>query len=277
MSPKTEEKICKFLLWGVAFIAFFILVVITANIMGQGLSHIDLELLLENPRRGGSEGGIFSTIVFTGYLIAIALLIATPIGVGAAIFLTEYQRQGKLLQIIRFATESLAGIPSIVFGLFGFAFFVVFLRMGWSLLSGGLTVSLMILPIIIRSSEEAINAVPDSFREGSFALGATKWQTIVRVVIPTALPSIITGIILSMGRVVGETAAVMVTAGTALGIPGDLLESGRSMSVHLYILAVEAISMERAYATATILIITVILINLAVNFLIARQRAKLDY
>lgn len=275
MTPKTEEKICKFFLWVTAAFVLLSLILIIGQVVSRGIVHVDWDFLTEAPRRGGEEGGVLSPIVATIYLAIVSLFLATPIGVGAAIFLTEYAHQGKLLQVIRFTTESLAGIPSIIFGIFGFTFFVIFLQMGWSILSGSLTLSLMILPTIVRTAEEAINAVPKSFREGSFALGATRWQTIVKVILPPALPGIVTGVILGLGRVVGETAAVMLTAGSALMLPRSLLDPGRSMSLHLYILAIEGISMERAYATGTVLIITIIIINFMVNSLIARRRVDL--
>ncbi len=275
MTPKTEEKICKLFLWVTAAFVLLALALIIGQVVSRGIVHINWEFLTETPRRGGEEGGVLSPIVATIYLAIVSLFLATPIGVGAAIFLTEYAPQGKLLWVIRFTTESLAGIPSIIFGIFGFTFFVIFLQMGWSILSGSLTLFLMILPTIVRTAEEAINAVPKSFREGSFALGATRWQTIVKVILPPALPGIVTGLILGLGRVVGETAAVMLTAGSALMLPRSLLDPGRSMSLHLYILAIEGISMERAYATGTVLIITIIIINFMVNLLIARRRVNL--
>lgn len=274
MKPRTEEKIFKALLWLLAALVIIILVAIIGNVLKNGLGLIDLEFLLESPRQMGKEGGIYSSVISTILLVILALLFSTPLGIGAAIFLTEYKRKGRLLQLIRFTTESLAGIPSIIFGVFGFAFFVIFLGMGWSILSGSLTLALMILPTLVRTAEEAINAVPDPFREGSLALGATRWQTITGVVIPSALPGIITGIILSIGRAVGESAAVILTAGSALGIPRSLLCPGRSMAVHLYVLAVEGISMEKAYATGSVLIIAIILVNFLANLFTTRQRAR---
>lgn len=274
MNPKLEEKICKIFLWLMASLTFFILIAIIGNVLSQGLSLLSLDFFLQSPRNMGREGGILSSIIATMYLIVVSLMITIPIGIGSAIFLTEYKKKGKLLKLIRFTTESLAGIPSIIFGIFGFAFFVIYLGMGWSILSGGLTLALMVLPTMVRTAEEAISFVPNSFREGSLALGATRWQTITGVVIPSALPGIITGVILSMGRAVGESAAVILTAGSSLGIPKSLLDPGRAMSVHLYVLAAEGISMEKAYATGTVLIMIIILINFTANYLTHRQRAK---
>jgi phosphate transport system permease protein len=173
-------------------------------------------------------------------------------------------------RIIRFSAESLAGIPSIVYGLFGFIFFVVYLDLGWSILSGALTLAFMILPTVIRTAEEAIRAVPAIYREVSFSLSATKWQTISRVVFPSALLGIVNGIILSVGRCVAETAAVILTAGSALGMPASAFSSVRAMAVHFYILALEGISMEKAYGTAALLIIMILLINVVANTMVNR-------
>jgi phosphate transport system permease protein len=202
------------------------------------------------------------------------VVVATPLGVGTAFYLTEYTRESIITKIIRFSAESLAGIPSIVYGLFGFIFFVIYLKLGWSILSGGLTMAVMILPTIIRTSEEAIRTVPPMYREVSFSLGGTKWQTMIKVLIPTALPGIATGIILGIGRCVAETAAVILTAGSALQMPTSLFSPARTMAVHFYILASEGISLERAYATAALLIILILLINIGANLLVNKFVAK---
>ncbi len=272
MSPQLEERLARVVMWGAAVLTTIILALIIGNVLFNGLGHVNLEFLLANPANMGREGGIYSSIVSTIYLLLLALALATPVGVGAAIFLVEYRQGGRILSLIRFTTESLAGIPSIIFGVFGFSFFVLFLGLGWSILSGALTLTLMILPIIVRTSEEALRAVPNAYREGSLALGATRSQTILRVVLPAALPGISTGIVLSMGRAVGESAAVILTAGSALGVPRSLLAPGRALSVHLYVLAVEGISMEKAYATGAVLILAVVMINILMNRLSGRQR-----
>jgi phosphate transport system permease protein len=207
-------------------------------------------------------------------LPVLALLIATPLGVGTAIFLTEYTRESRITRVIRFGADCLAGIPSIIFGLFGFIFFVTTLQMGWSILSGSLTLAFMILPTIIRTSEEAIKAVPYSYREVSFSLGATRWQMVRKVVVPNALPGIVTGIMLSVGRSIGETAAVIFTAGSSLRLPGSLLDSVRTMSVHFYILAREGISNENAYGTAAVLVISILSINIISYWIMNRFIAK---
>jgi len=245
----------------------FCLIVIILYVTSQGLPHIDWQFLSDRPRSMGKEGGIFPIIIATLYATAIALVIACPIGIGAAVFFKEYSRGGRVVQTIRIFTEVLAGIPSIVFGLFGFAFFVVFLGFGWSVLSGGLTLFLMILPTIVRSTEESLETVPISYREGSLSLGATRWQTTVKVVLPCCIKGIVTGIILGLGRAVGETAAVILTMGGALRVPISPFDSGRAMAMHMYILTAEGISMEKAYATATLLILIILIINTAANLI----------
>lgn len=260
-NSRAQERFWKALIWASAALTLAVLFTILAAVLRQGIGVISCEFLLENPASMGRKGGIFSAIVGTFYVTGVGLALATPIGVASAIYLVEYVKKGRLVQLIRFGTESLAGVPSIVFGLFGFVFFVLKLRLGWSVLSGGLTLAFMILPTIIRTSEEAMLAVPLSYREGSLALGATKWQTVRRVVLPSAIPGIATGIILGIGRAVGETAAVLLTAGSALGVPRSLFDPARTMSVHLYVLASEGISVERAYGTATVLVILVLMVN----------------
>jgi len=274
ISARIEEKIVKVGLWLCTGIALAVLVFIVAFILSKGLGGLRLSFLTEQARRMGKEGGVFPFIVATLYVTGIAILIATPLGVGAAIYLTEYTRGGKINSVIRFGADCLAGVPSIIFGLFGFVFFVIYLGMGWSMISGGLTLALMVLPMVIRTSEEAIRAVPYSFREVSFGLGSTRWQTITKVVLPSALPGILTGIILSIGRSVSETAAVMLTAGSALRAPVSPLDPGRTLAYHFYILAREGISVSKAYTTATVLIIAILVINFAAYWLMRRFIAK---
>jgi len=229
--------------------------------MKNGLPHVNLNFLLSYPKQMGKEGGIFPTIVSTVYLILVAIIVAGPLGVGTAIYLVEYAKESTVTKIIRFGADCLAGVPSIIFGLFGFVFFVIYLGFSWSILSGGLTLACMILPTIVRTSEEAIKAVPNTYREISLSLGATKWQTITRTVLPSSLPGILTGIILSIGRSIGETACVIYTAGSVLQIPKSLFDPGRTMSVHFFILVTEGISMNKAYGTAAVLIVTILIIN----------------
>lgn len=257
---------------GAACLTVLVMLAIIGQILSRGLGQVNLYFLLESPRPMGREGGIFSTIVSTLYLTAFALTIAVPLSLGTAVYLTEYARPGRLVNRIRFATESLAGVPSIVFGIFGFSVFVLAFGWRWSVLSGGLTLSLMILPIMVRSTEEALLAVPNGYREGSLALGASRWQMVTTVVLPTALPGIATGVILSVGRAVGESAAALITAGTALGIPRGLRDPARSMAVHLYILAQEGLSMTRAYGTASVLLMIVVVVNFVTNHLGRRRK-----
>jgi len=270
LDPRTGQAIARIVLWTLTIITVAILVFIIVFILRRGLPVLSLEFLTKNPVDMGKAGGIFPTVVGTVVLTAGAILIATPLGVGTAIYLTEYTWGGPLTRIIRFGAECLAGIPSIIFGLFGFILFVTKLKFGWSILSGSLTLAFMILPTIIRTSEEAIKSVPPVYRTVSFSLGSTKWQTVTRVVLPSALPGIVTGIILSVGRSIGETAVVIFTAGSALRLPTSIFSSSRTMSVHFYILAREGISMRNAYGTAAILIIAILGINVLTYYLMNR-------
>lgn len=270
LGPRIEEKAARIALWTLTLITVGVLVFIIFFIMRRGLPALSLEFLTSNPSNMGKSGGIFSTVVGTVALTVLAILIAAPLGVGTAIYLTEYTWGGPVTRVIRFGAECLAGIPSIIFGLFGFILFVTKLKFGWSILSGGLTLAFMLLPTIIRTSEEAIKSVPPAYRNVSFSLGSTKWQTVTRVVLPSALPGIITGVVLSVGRSIGETAATIFTAGSALRMPTSLFSSSRTMSVHFYILAREGISTSKAYGTAAILIIAILGINLLTYFLMNR-------
>jgi phosphate transport system permease protein len=270
LDPRTSQGIARVVLWTMTIITVAILVYIIAFVLRKGIPALSWEFLSKNPVDMGKEGGIFPTIIGTVVLTAGAILIATPLGVGTAIYLTEYTWEGPLTRIIRFGAECLAGIPSIIFGLFGFILFVTKLKFGWSILSGSLTLAFMILPTIIRTSEEAIKSVPPVYRTVSFSLGSTKWQTVTRVVLPSALPGIVTGVILSVGRSIGETAAVIFTAGSALRLPTSVFSSSRTMSVHFYILAREGISMSNAYGTAAILIIAILGINILTYYLMNR-------
>ncbi len=272
-SPIVWQLMVKTLLWTLTGLTIGILFFIIFVVFVNGLPQISWEFLSTNPADMGRSGGILATIVSTLYLIVIALLVATPLGLGTAIYLTEYTREGSGTKIIRFGTECLAGIPSIILGLFGFAIFVMAFGWGWSLLSGGLTLSVMLLPTIIRTSEESILAVPREYREVSFSLGLGKWQTITRIVLPSALPGIATGIVLSIARSIGETAVIIFTAGSSLRFPKTIFESGRTLAVHFFILAREGISMPMAYGTAAVLIIVILVINLSA-YLIMRYFLK---
>jgi phosphate ABC transporter permease subunit PstA len=270
LDPRLSQLFMKILLWTFTGFTLFILIFIIVNISIKGLPQVTPAFLLQDPLDMGRAGGIFSTIVATVYVTVLAILLATPLGVGSAIYLTEYTREGWITRIIRFGSECLAGVPSIILGLFGFVLFVMKLGLGWSILSGGLTLAIMVLPIIIRTSEEAIKAVPQDYRLVCYSLGLGKWQTITRIVLPSALPGISTGIMLSVGRSLGETAVLLFTAGAALRTPQTLFDSGRTMAVHFYILAREGISMPNAYGTAAILMISILLINIVAYTLMQR-------
>lgn len=271
IKAKTSEKIAKAIIWTAALLVIAVLVAVVAYILIEGLPNISWQFLTEIPHDGGASGGIASTIIGTLLLTLVAIVIATPLGVGTAVYLAEYTKGGIITRIIRFSAESLAGIPSIVYGLFGFIFFVMYLNLGWSILSGGLTLAIMILPTIIRTSEEAIRTIPPGYRETSFSLGATKWQTIYQVVFPAAIQGIANGIILSVGRSVAETAAVVLTAGSSLRMPVSLFSPVRTMAVHFYTLAMEDISPANAFGTAALLIILIFIINVGANTLINRM------
>ena len=274
VSPATTQRVAVGFMWALAAMTFAVLVFILAFILAHGLPHVTWTFLTESPSSMGREGGIFPMILGTLLVAGLAVLVAAPIGVATAVYLTEYTREGRLTAVIRFGADCLAGVPSIIFGLFGFVFFAITLGMGLSVLSGSLTLALMVLPTIIRTSEEAIRAVPYAYREVSFGLGSTRWQTVIYVVLRSALPGISTGIVLSLGRSISETAAVMLTAGSALRLPRSLFDSSRTLALHFYILAREGISMPNAYATASVLIIAILALNLLSYWLMRRFVAK---
>jgi phosphate transport system permease protein len=274
ISANQSQVIAKILIWLAALLVIVLLLAILSYILIKGIPSINWQFLSQIPSDMGRSGGVLSPIIGTLLVTLLATIVATPLGIGTALYLTEYTREGRVTRIIRFSAESLAGIPSIVYGLFGFIFFVIYLKFGWSILSGGLTLAVMILPTTIRTSEEAIRTVPNMYREVSYSLGGTKWQTITRIVIPSALSGIATGVILGVGRCVAETAAVILTVGSALSIPTSLFSPARTLAVHFYILASEGISPEKAYGTAALLIILILLINIAANILVNRFVAK---
>ncbi|MCI6640251.1 MAG: phosphate ABC transporter permease PstA [Pygmaiobacter massiliensis] len=217
---------------------------------------------------------LMPAMVNTLIMTALALVIAVPLGVGAAIWLVEYARRGsRLVKVVRLMAETLSGIPSIVYGLFGMLFFVTALKWKYSMMAGGFTVAIMILPLIIRTTEEALRSVPDSYREGSFGLGAGRLRTVWRIVLPAAMPGILSGVILAIGRVVGETAALIYTAGTVAEIPKSLMRSGRTLAVHMYVLSSEGLHINEAYGTAVVLLVVVAGIN-ALSAFVAKKLAK---
>lgn len=256
----TASKVLGITVWLAAGVNILILISLIGYILAQGIPYLSWELFaLEYTTQNVS---LFPALVDTILMVVVALSLAAPIGIGTAIYFVEYAKKGnKFVSIMDMTTDTLAGIPSVVYGLFGLLFFVIYLQMGYSLLAGACTVAIMILPMIIRTTEEALQAVPISYREGSYALGANKLRTVLVVVLPAAVPGILAGIILSIGRIVGETAALVYTAGTVAQLPEDLFSSGRSLAVHLYILASEGLFMEQAFATAVVLVIITVIIN----------------
>lgn len=248
------------------------LIYLIAYILINGVPYLNSELF--SWTYTSDNASVVPALINTVIIAAIALLLAVPFGIGSAIYLVEYAKKGnKLVKIIRLTAETLTGIPSIVYGLFGMLFFVTALKWKFSVLAGSFTLAIMILPVILRTTEEALLAVPDSYREGSFGLGAGKLRTIFRIVLPAALPGILSGVILATGRIVGETAALIYTAGTVASIPSSAFSSGRTLAVHMYLLANEGLHVNQAYATAVILLLLVILIN-GLSSLIAKKIAK---
>lgn len=243
-----------------AIVTFCVLLFLVGFIMMKGIRHITPELfsLTYTSKNASLMPALINTLIIT----ALSLLIAVPIGIASAIYLVEYAKKGsKLVSLIRITAETLSGIPSIIYGLFGLLFFTTTLHWGYSLLSGSFTLVIMILPLVIRTTEEALMSVLDSYREASLGLGAGKLRTIIKIVLPSAIPGILSGVILATGRIVGETAALIYTAGTVAQVPGNLMGSGRTLAVHMYTLSSEGLYMDQAYATAVVLLVIVLLIN----------------
>lgn len=263
------------MLWFSAFISVAVLVMIVGFIFYKGMHLINLDFIFGDYSPTGG-GGIWPMIVTTIYTIVISLVIATPIGILAAVYLQEYAKQGRLVKMIRFATESLTGIPSIIYGLFGAVFFVTTLKLGMSILAASLTLTIIVLPVIIRTTEESLKTVPHAYREGSLALGTTKLQTLYKVILPSAMPGILSGIILSVGRIVGESAAIFLTAGTVAAMPDSFLSSARTLTVHSYLVTQESGDIELAAAVGIVLIVIILLINLVATF-ISKILNKADY
>ena len=254
-----------------AFLTAAVLVFLIGYILVMGIPNLKPELFAweYNSENVSLTPALINTVLMTAF----ALLIATPLGIFAAIWLVEYARRGsKLVKVVRVTTETLQGIPSIVYGLFGMLFFVTQLHWGYSLIAGAMTLAIMILPLIMRTAEEALMSVPDSYREGSFGLGAGRLRTVFRIVLPAAIPGILSGIILAIGRIVGETAALIFTAGTMAQIPG-LTQSGRTLAIHMYVLSGEALHMNEANATAVVLLLVVLAMN-ALSAFVARKLTK---
>lgn len=255
-----------------AIITFTVLIFLIAYILINGLPHIKPSLF--SFTYTSENASLMPALINTIIMTALSLVIAVPLGIFSAIFLVEYAGKGnKFVEIIRLTTETLQGIPSIVYGLFGMLFFVTTCGWGFSILAGAFTLSIMILPLIMRTTEEALKSVPDSYREGSFGLGAGKLRTVFHIVLPSAVPGILAGVILAIGRIVGETAALIYTAGTVANVPDSLMGSGRTLAVHMYNLASEGLYMDQAYATAVVLLILVVGIN-TLSSVVAKKLAK---
>ena len=254
------SRLIRYMLKFSAFITFAVLFFIIAYILARGIPYLKPSLFaLEYTTENVS---LLPAIITTLFMTVLALLVSAPIGIFTGFYLVEYAKSGnKLVEIIRITTETLSGIPSIVYGLFGLLFFVTTLGWGFSIIAGAFTLAIMILPLIIRSTEEALLAVPDLLREASYGLGAGKLRTIFRIVLPSAMPGILAGIILAIGRIVGETAPLIYTAGTGAKIPENLFASGRTLAIHMYVLSSEGLYTNQAYATAVVLLVVVIGIN----------------
>jgi phosphate transport system permease protein len=249
-----------------------VLLCLVVYILIKGVPHLSLDLF--SLKYTSENVSLFPALINTVTMTFFSLLIAVPLGIFSAIYLVEYARRGnKLVSVVRITAETLSGIPSIVYGLFGFLLFVTTLGFGYSLLAGALTLAIMILPVIMRTTEEALISVPDSYREGSFGLGAGKLRTIFKIVLPSAMPGILAGVVLSVGRIVGETAALIYTAGSVAQIPDNLMGSGRTLSIHLYALWTEGLNTEQSYATAVVLLFIVIGLN-ALSAFVAKRLGK---
>ena len=255
-----------------AFITFALLLFLIFYILVNGIPYIKPSLF--SLHYTSENASVIPALINTVVMTLLSLLIAVPFGIFSAIFLVEYAGKGnKFIEVIRLTTETLSGIPSIVYGLFGMLFFVNTLKWGFSILAGAFTLSIMILPLIMRQTEEALKAVPDSYREGSFGLGAGKLRTVFRIVLPSAVPGILAGVILAIGRIVGETAALIYTAGTVSQVPKNVLGSGRTLAIHMYMLSSEGLYMDQAYATAVILLVLVVVIN-TLSGVVAKKLTK---
>ena len=258
---RAYDRVLRFLLWFCALLTCALLVFIIGYIFVKGLPHISWSFLTTEPSFIKGTIGILPNILNTVYIVVVTLLIILPLGVGAAIYLTEYATNRKLVTAIEFATETLTGIPSIIFGLVGMLFFCQLLGLQASLLAGSLTLVIVTIPTIIRTTQESLKTVPQSYREGSLGLGAGKWHMIRTVVLPSSVDGIVTGCILSIGRVVGETAALIYTAGTVADWPKGVMSSGRTLAVHMYVLSGEGLHVSEASATAVVLLVIVVGMN----------------
>jgi len=269
MTAKIQSKVYRFAVYAGAFFSMAVLLLIVGYILIKGIPHLTPELFAWE--YNSNNVSMMPSIINTLLMTMISLIVCVPLGIGAAIYLTEYAKRGSsLVKIVRMTAETLSGIPSIIYGLFGSLFFVVALKMGLSLISGALTLSIMVLPTIMRTTEEALLAVPSSYREGSFGLGAGRLRTTFKVVLPSAVPGILSGVILAVGRIVGETAALIYTAGTVAKVPDSVLDSTRTLAVHMYTISSEGLYINQSYATAVVLLVVVLGINGISSFIAKR-------
>lgn len=267
---RLEAVFFRIVVYGAALVTFGMLLYIIGYILVKGVPHLSLDFF--SWTYNSENVSLVPAAVNTITMAVLTLVIVVPIGIGAAIYTVEYAKRGsKVVKVVRLTTETLQGIPSIVFGLFGMLFFVSALHWKQSLLAGAFTMAIMVLPVVMRTTEEALQSVPDSYREASFGLGAGRLRTVFRIVLPPAVPGILSGVILAIGRIVGETAALLYTSGTIAKIPHSPMESGRTLALHMWMLANEGLHEDKAYATAVILLVLVI----AINYLSNRVAAKL--
>lgn len=276
---RTSDQVLTILIYAAASVSIFLLLGIVCYTFMKGLGSINWEFLTTVPNSRKGTFGILGNLINTIYLVVITLLIATPIGIGSAIYLNEYAKPGRLVRLIEFTTEILSGIPSIIFGLFGMVFFGNTLGLGYSILTGAFTLTLMILPLITRNTQEALKTVPESYRSAALGIGATKWYMIRTILLPSALPGILTGVILSVGRIVGESAALLFTAGSGyllpkggVGIVHKILESGGSLTIQLY-LSMSKAQYTDAFGIAIVLLVLVFGMNLLTKSLLKRFKA----
>lgn len=270
---KRESVLLSALVYFATFITFGMLLFIIGYILIKGIPHLSLDFFAW--KYNSENVSVVPSVINTIMMALITLLIVVPIGIGAAIYTVEYAKRGsKVVKVVRITTETLQGIPSIVYGLFGLLFFVNAMKWGQSMLAGACTLAIMVLPVIMRTAEEALQSIPDSYREASFGLGAGRLRTVFRIVLPPAVPGILSGVILAIGRIVGETAALIYTSGTVAKLPGSVMESGRTIALHMWMLANEGLHEDKAYATAVILLILVIGINYLSHLLAEKLTAK---
>lgn len=272
VDKRVTNAVALTVIWTAALMTVAALGTILGYIIVMGIGQLTPEFIFTWPHGVNMEGGIWPTIQATIYVTALAMLITTPVAVLAAVYLAEYAVQGRLVRTIRFAADSLATVPSIVMGLFGLALFVEGMGLRFSVLSAALALTFLMLPIIMRTTEEAIRAVPKYIRWGSYGLGASKWQTVSRIVLPAAAPRILTGLLLAAGRAAGETAVVIYTMGTMIDAPISPLQGGRTMPVHTMLMAMEGINIKAAYGTALLLVLMVLGFNLTARWILGRNR-----